>query len=183
MRNSKSIRLALPSLLIIFSFCTDNNKQEIPKQHYGVFSFEHKLKLPGTPEIIYDAITGDISGWWDHSFSESPEKFYIEAKPGGGFWEIFNDSGDGVLHATVIYAERGKALRFDGPLGLSGQAIKMVTTYNFEPLSIDSTQLTVSVHGAGELEKGADEIVKNVWFHFVFEQFKPYIEDKKHLKN
>jgi hypothetical protein len=47
------------------------------------------------PEAVYDAATGDISGWWDHYTSEHPKKLYLEAKPGGGFYEIFNDSGDG----------------------------------------------------------------------------------------
>ena len=165
-------------ILIVLHSCQDKNeKEQMPK--YGVFSFEHKLNLPGEPDEIYDAITGDISGWWDHSFSGNPAKFYIEARPGGGFWEIFDEeSGDGVLHATVIYAHRGKALRFDGPLGLSGTAIQMVTTYNFEPVGLDSTKLTVSVHGSGEMEENISEVVKNVWFHFLFERFKPYVEQK-----
>jgi len=38
----------------------------------------YQLKLPGIPTIIYDAITTDISGWWDHSFSDSPKTFYYE---------------------------------------------------------------------------------------------------------
>lgn len=146
---------------------------------YGTFSFEHKVTLPGSPEAIYDAITGDISGWWDHSFSEKPYKFYIETKPGGGFYELFNDSGDGVLHATVIAAQRGKLLRFDGPLGLAGQAIQIVTTYSFAPVETDSTQLTVSVRGAGELQPAIANIVSNVWHHFIFDRFKPYIENMK----
>ena len=156
------------------------NAQE--KMKYDIFSFEHIVTLPGNPEIIYDAITGDISSWWDHTFSEKPAKFFIEAKPGGGFWEIFDESGDGVLHAKVIFAQRGKLLRFDGPLGLSGQAIQIVTTYKFEPVVKDSTKLTVEVHGSGEMTKGTDEIVKSVWHHFIIEQFKPYIEQGKHLK-
>ncbi len=60
----------------------------------GGFAIEHALVPPGMPETIYDAITGDISGWWDHTFSEKPAKFFLEAKPGGGFWEIFAASGD-----------------------------------------------------------------------------------------
>src|SRR5262245_55635462 len=85
----------------------------------GGFVVEHELVLPGTPEAIYDALTGDVSGWWDHSFSGAPKRLYIEAKPGGGFYEIFDKSGDGAKHAEVITAERGKLLRFVGPLGLS----------------------------------------------------------------
>ena len=52
---------------------------EVTEQKYGSFNIIHELTLPGPPVTIYDAMTGDISGWWDHSFSESPLHFYIEA--------------------------------------------------------------------------------------------------------
>lgn len=152
------------------------------KAKYDVFSFDREVKLPGTPEIIFDAVTGDISGWWDHHMSENPKKFYIEPIPGGGFWEIFDDEGNGVLHARVIYADRGKMLRFDGPLGLSGQAIQVVTTYQFEPVGLDSTLFKVSVHAAGEVAEGIPAIVEKVWEHFIFEQLEPYIQSGKHLE-
>jgi len=146
---------------------------------YGVFSFEQQLTLPGSPNYIYDHITGDISGWWDHSFSDKPYKFYIEPKPGGGFYELFDDKGNGVKHATVIYANRGEMLRFEGPLGLSGMAINLVCTYKFEPKGADSTILHLSVHGAGEVPAGTPAIVESVWHHFLFDRFKPYIEQMK----
>jgi hypothetical protein len=168
-------------VFLILSF-SSQSQAEIKELKYGSFSFEQELTLPGSPNEIYDAISGDISGWWDHSFSEHPYKFYIEAKPDGGFYEIFNDAGDGVKHATVIVADRGKMLRFDGPLGLSGMAIQVVTTYTFKPVGNDSTQLNLSVHAAGELKDGLPAIVENVWHHFLVEQFKPYIEEGKHLK-
>jgi len=158
-----------------------NGRAETKELKYGSFAIEHQLTLPGSPEIIYDAISGDISGWWDHSFSEMPYKFYIEAKPGGGFYEIFNESGDGVKHATVIVAERGKLLRFDGPLGLSGAALQLVTSYKFSAVGNDSTRLELSVHGSGELQEGLPKIIENVWSHFMFERFKPYIEAGNHL--
>ena len=151
------------------------------KPKYDVFSFEQQLTLPGTTTQIYDAITGDISGWWDHSFSEKPFKLYIDAIPGGGFYEIFNAGGDGVKHATVIYSDRGKMLRFDGPLGMSGKALQMVTTYEFIAAGSDSTTLKLSVHAAGEVTEGLPAIVESVWHHFLFERFKPYVEEGKHL--
>jgi hypothetical protein len=147
----------------------------------GGFSIQHQLTLPGTPEVIYDAITGDISGWWDHSVSGKPLKFYIDPKPGGGFYEIFNESGDGVRHATVILANRGKLLRFEGPLGLTGNAIQMVHTYEFEPIGSDSTLIKLTVNAAGQIKEGWPELVDKAWHHFLFEQFKPYIESGKHL--
>lgn len=148
----------------------------------GAFVVEHVVELPGTPETIYDAITGDISGWWDHRFSDRPARFFIEAKPGGGFYEIFDESGDGVKHAEVIYAQRGKMLRFDGPLGFSGSALKLVTTYAFEAVGEDSTRLELAVHGAGEIEDGWAEAIDRVWHHFLVERFQPYVESGEHLE-
>ena len=171
--------ILLLALLISSSILFAQNQTETK---YDVFAFDKEVILPGTPEIIFDAVTGDISGWWDHSFLESPLEFFIEPFPGGGFWEIFDDEGNGVLHATVIYADRGKLLRFDGPLGLSGTAITVVTTYEFEPVGSDSTLFRVSLHAAGEVEDGIPAIVESVWEHFIFEQLKPYIESGKHLE-
>ena len=31
------------------------------------------------PEEIYDAFTGDVKPWWDHTFSESPARLYNES--------------------------------------------------------------------------------------------------------
>lgn len=163
------------TLILALSFCIYSTAQEA-KAKYDVFSFEQQLTLPGTTTQIYDAITGDITPWWDHSFSEKPYKLYIEPIPGGGFYEIFNAGGDGVKHATVIYSDRGKMLRFEGPLGLSGRAVQMVTTYEFTAAGPDSTTLKLSVHAAGEIEEGLPAKVEGVWHHFLFDRFKPYIE-------
>jgi hypothetical protein len=168
-------------IILLFS-ATSLFSQDESKPNYDTFSFDKEVTLPGTPEIIFDAVTGDISGWWDHSMSENPKEFFIEPFPGGGFFEIFDDEGNGVLHATVIYADRGKLLRFDGPLGLSGKAIQIVTTYKFEPVGADSTLFKVSVHAAGEVDEGIPAIVESVWEHFIFDQLQPYILAGKHLQ-
>ncbi len=73
-------------------------------------------------------------------------------------------------------------LRFDGPLGLSGMAIQFVTTYQFEPVGMDSTLFKVSIHAAGEVTEGLPAIVESVWEHFIFEQLQPYIKSGKHLE-
>ena len=117
------IRWFLPTafcLMLIPQALNGQSSGDSTALKYGAFAFEIITVLPGPPETVYDAITGDLSGWWDHTFSEKPARFYLEAKPGGGFWELFDDEGNGVLHATVIYAHRPHLLRFDGPLGLSG---------------------------------------------------------------
>ena len=153
-----------------------------PLKPASVFSFSFEVTLPAPPEEIYDALTGDISGWWDHHFSEKPYRLFIEAKPGGGFMEIFDASGDGARHATVILAERGKRLRFDGPLGLSGHAIQTVTSYDLAAAGRGHAKLTVSVHGSGEMDDTVPGVVEKVWKHFILERFKPYVESGAYKK-
>ncbi len=170
----KNLIISFTIIALIGMMSLVSNAQE-QKPRYDVFSFEQQLTLPGTTTQIYDAITGDVSGWWDHSFSEKPYKLYIDPIPGGGFYEIFNAGGDGAKHATVIYSDRGKMLRFDGPLGLSGRAVQMVTTYEFIENGPDSTTLKLSVHCAGEIEDGLAAKVDSVWHHFLFDRFRPYI--------
>ncbi len=168
--------------ILIFPLSKSQLLAGIKQLSFNCFAIDHAILLPAAPETIYDAITGDISAWWDHSFSDKPAKFFIEARPGGGFYEIFDESGDGVLHATVIVADRGKLFRFDGPLGLSGRAVKSVYTYEFEPIGSDSTYLKFSAHFFGETEEGLPQTIESVWYHFLFERFRPYIEEGRYLK-
>lgn len=179
-RGSIEMRSVLIFNFIVFIFINELTAQN-NEISYGQFSFSFDVKLPGTPESVYDLATGDISGWWDHSMSEKPYKLFIEAKPGGGFYELFDEKGNGVKHAEVIYADRGKLLRFDGPLGLSGKAIQIVTTYKFEKIGSDSTLINLTVNAAGQMEKDLDKVVKGVWHHFLVERFKPFVKNK--LKN
>jgi hypothetical protein len=148
----------------------------------GAFEVTQRVILPGTPEQIFDAVTGDISGWWDHTVSGDPLKLYIEAKPGGHFWEVFDEDGNGVIHATVTAAHRGKMLRFVGPLGLAGNSIEMVHTYEFSTVDKSNTLLKVTVRAHGHVEAGWAETVDGVWQHFIHEQLKPYVESGKHLE-
>jgi len=144
----------------------------------GAFAFTFERTVPGTRRETYDALTGDISGWWDHTLATTPYRLYIEPRPGGGFYEIFNESGDGVRHAVVTAAERGVLLRFEGPLGLAGNALFMVATYELAEVGNEgtSTNLKVTVHAAGEMQEGWAETVQGVWHHFIDERFVPYME-------
>ena len=144
----------------------------------GGFAFTFERTVPGTRRETYDALTGDISGWWDHTLATTPVRLYIEPRPGGGFYEIFNESGDGVRHAVVTAAERGVLLRFEGPLGLAGNALFMVATYELAEVGNEgtSTNLKVTVHAAGEMQEGWAEAVEDVWHHFIDERFVPYME-------
>jgi uncharacterized protein YndB with AHSA1/START domain len=147
---------------------------EVKSAEKGKFRVEQEWILPATPNEVYDAVTGDISGWWDHSFSGHPKKLYIEARAGGGFYEVFDDVGNGAMHATVIYADRGKRLRFTGPLGFAGRAVDLVTTYDFAAAE-GGTKLHLTVAAAGDVDEQLAGIVDGVWHHFLDERLRAYI--------
>ena len=140
----------------------------------GAFSFQDSVTVPVSPEDAFDRFL-EVDAWWDHRFSEDPVGFYIEARPGGGFYEIFDESGDGILHATVIAVSRGAFLRLRGPLGLSGYALDGVYSLTFRPQG-SGTTVHLEVHGAGEVEEGWDRTIQRVWHHFLAERYKPYVE-------
>jgi uncharacterized protein YndB with AHSA1/START domain len=154
---------------------------EVKSLAIGGYSIELEVVLSAPPEAVYDAATGDVSGWWDHHFSEHPKKLYIEPKPGSGFYEIFNDAGDGVLHATVNLAERGKRLRFTGPLGLSGRAVDLVTTWEFKPEGA-GTRMRVTCNAVGQLSMEEAKAIDQVWQHFIGDRLKGYIESGAYRK-
>lgn len=139
---------------------------------FGTFAFEDTVRVPGTAEAAFDAFV-NVNAWWDHRFSESPARFFIEPKPGGGFWELFDNKGNGVRHATVIYVQRPSTLRMEGPLGLSGNAVQMVFTLQFSPVD-DSTAVYLDVHVAGEVRPEWPAAVKQVWRHFM-ERYQAYV--------
>jgi uncharacterized protein YndB with AHSA1/START domain len=179
-----SIKKSVPLFLLAASLvCTllPTLHAETKEIKTAAFQIQQEVIIAAKPESVYDAATGDISGWWDHHMSEHPKKLYIEAKPGGCFCEIFDDAGNGAQHALVIYADRGKMLRFTGPLGFSGMAIDSVTTYEFLP-DPAGTKLRVTVNITGQIDEKTAQLVDGVWHHFIAERLKPYVESGANSK-
>jgi hypothetical protein len=144
------------------------------------FSFVDSVMLPVSADSAFDVMTGDVSPWWDHHFSEHPKALIIEPKAGGAFIELFDDQGNGVHHAIVTYADRGKRLRMEGPLGLAGAALLHVATWDYEPRPGGCmVKLTVNMQGQIDAETAA--LVAKVWHHFLYDGVKGYLE-KKTLK-
>ena len=87
---------------------------------------------------------------------------------------------DSLTH-LVIYADRGKMLRFTGPLGFSGMAIDSVTTYEFLPDPV-GTKLRVTVNITGQIDEKTAQLLDGVWRHFIVERLKPYVESGTNSK-
>lgn len=143
----------------------------------GSFGFDLEVTVPTTPDETWRAFTEETLEWWDYHFSEHPQKLSFDARPGGGFVEVFDDAGNGAWHATVILADRPRRLRFTGPLGLSGTAIDMVHSLELEPVP-EGTKIKLTVHAVGEIPPSTGDVVRRVWNHFLVERFKPYLVGK-----
>lgn len=139
------------------------------------FTITQRFEIAAPPKVVFRAATGDVSPWWDHTFSARPRALVLEARPGGRFYERFEEGLAGAVHAEIIYVQAPKVLRMEGPLGLSGKAITMVTTYDLEAIA-GGTALTVTVNAAGQLSEADEGLVEGVWRHFIAERLKPYVE-------
>ncbi|GAB4121701.1 MAG: hypothetical protein Kow00104_05280 [Rhodothalassiaceae bacterium] len=135
----------------------------------GAFLHKKSVLLDATPAEVWDAVTGDIGGWWDHKFSAgAPARFFIEARPGGGFWEYFDPEGlTGVRHAVVIFSNGRDRLVFDGPLGFNGHAVSIVTGYEITDLHDGKSRLDLSLSYAGAEQDGWRDAMIGVWDHFL----------------
>lgn len=134
-------------------------------------------------EEVWDAATGDVSPWWDHSFALEPAELHIEAEFGGRFYERLEaGSSDGALHATVIYVDAPQSLRLHGPLGLSGRSVDLVSSWTLTELTDTSTRFTVELSMHGEIDEDLARTVRQVWQHFIGTRLKPYVEAGCHLE-
>ncbi len=154
----------------------------------SAFALEQEVVVPGDANAAFDAFTGDILPWWDHHYSPEPLALVIDPRPGGHFYETFDEEGNGVIHATVTLARRGSELIFRGPLGFGAMGVHfdMVHRVTFveEPTEDGGvrTRVAVAVHGLGEIQDGWAQAVQGVWKHFLVEQFEPYVSSGKHLE-
>ena len=142
------------------------------------YSFTDSVMLPVSPDSAFDAMTGDVSPWWDHHMSEHPVALVIEPKPGGAFYERFDNQGNGAKHATVTYADRGKRLRMEGPLGLAGDAILHVVTWDYEARP-GGCMVKLTCNMEGQIDEKTATLVQKVWHHFLYDGIQAYLTPKK----
>lgn len=141
------------------------------------------VEIAAPVEAVFEAATGDVTGWWDHSFWPDPAQMVIEPRFDGRFYERFEaDQDNGSLHARVIFVNAPHELRLHGPLGLSGRAVDLVSSWRLDAAADGAaTAFTVELHMAGEVDAELAGVVRTVWHHFIAERLKPYVEAGCHL--
>lgn len=144
------------------------------------------LSLRNVEDLLHergiDVTHETVRFWWDHSFSLNPAEMVIEPAFGGRFYErLYADQDDGALHATIIYVDAPTKLTMNGPLGLSGRAVDLVSAWTLSEPELGGTEFTVDLSMAGELDSDLASAVSGVWDHFIRERLKVYIEAGCHI--
>ena len=147
------------------------------------FRTTQTIEINAPREAVWDAATGDVLPWWDHTYSGGPAELVIEPTFGGRFYERFEaGSDDGMLHAEVIFANAPQTLRLHGPLGLTGRSYNLVTSWTLEATDDGRTLFTVDLAMHGEIDENLAGIVHGVWTHFIGTRLKTYMETGCYLE-
>ena len=90
---------------------------KVVSQNATGFMVTHEADVAVAPQAAYDAFV-KIGQWWSdtHSFSGAAKNISIEAKAGGCWCETLPNGGS-VRHMTVVHANPGVMLVFNGGLG------------------------------------------------------------------
>jgi uncharacterized protein YndB with AHSA1/START domain len=120
------------------------------------FVVTHRKDVAAPPGRVFEAI-GDIGRWWNpqHSYSGNAANLKLDLQAGGCFCERWD--GNSIVHAEVIYVQRGKAVRLLGGLGpLQPLAVNGVLTIALAAVE-DRTVMTWTYRVAGPADAGLQE--------------------------
>jgi len=83
----------------------------------AVLETHMEIRITGSPEKVWKALTDDIGAWWPEEFyaggKPDERSFQLEAEPGGRMYESW-DGGGGVLWGTVVALDPGRQLQVLG---------------------------------------------------------------------
>jgi hypothetical protein len=138
----------------------------VVSQSANGFVITHDANVAVDPKDAFDAFV-KIGSWWndDHSFSGAAKNISIEPKAGGCWCEALPNGGS-VRHMTVVHANPGVLLVFNGglgPLQFMGVAGSMKVSFKAQD---KGTQISV-VYAVGgydpdsfkDISKGVDAVL------------------------
>ena len=74
-------------------------------------------------------------------------------------------------------------MRLHGPLGLSGRAVDLVTSWTLtEGETPDTTLFRIDLAMMGDIDAELADVVRSVWVHFIEARLKTYVEAGCHLE-
>ena len=144
-----------------------------PSETGRVLRVEQEVRIKGSPERVFEALTTGIGEWWPHRF-RADARVVLEPRVGGRFFEDWGD-GRGALFAEVTFVDPPVKLCTRGPMGMRGAA----STVKWYTLERDGsgTIVKVSLHAWGDI---SDEVAASYTAgtrSILVEALKPYIEE------
>ncbi|MCB2200980.1 metalloregulator ArsR/SmtB family transcription factor [bacterium] len=135
---------------------------------------EQDVLIQATPEEVFDKLTGDVTSWWNHGFSESPHAIKLEPHVGGRFYEEFGGEGDGALYCTVTYVDRPHSLSMQGSMGMR-EPVTGSIKFELEKEG-DGTRLKLSHHAFGLIDDEKEANYTVGWKVLLGERLKRLVE-------
>ena len=122
-------------------------RAKVVSQGASGFMIAHEAEVAVDPKAAYDAFV-EVGRWWNdsHSFSGAAKNLSIEPKAGGCWCEALPNGGS-VRHMTVVHANPGAMLVFNGglgPLQFMGVAGSMQVSFKAKG---SGTQVSVCICG------------------------------------
>lgn len=144
----------LTFFLFCLSICLQVQAEVISAADHG-FHVQTVVSIDAHPDEVYDALTRQISQWWDasHSYSGEGNNFYMEARANGCFCEMLPNGGS-VMHMLIAHADPGKTLRLLGGLGpLQEMGIHGAMTFSLKETE-NGTELSMTYIVSGYVKDG-----------------------------
>lgn len=142
--------------LIVLSMVASPAAAKVVHSGPGGFEVEHKVDLSVTPEKAWDAFE-QVGSWWsdEHTYSGKAANMRLALSLGACFCEIFEETGGGIEHLRVAYAEPRKRAVLTGSLGpLLYEATSAVMDLKVEPAS-GGSRVTMNYRASGFYKDGA----------------------------
>ncbi len=125
---------------------------------------------------VWAALTNDIGRWWAVRLGEEGSSISLDPRLGGHFEERWGD-GEGIVWGCVIDLRRGKRLRLNGNLGMTGAGTNDFT-YELEEKG-KNTLLKLSHHGIGYRDPETEENYRKGWITLFNDYLTPWLVDGK----
>ncbi len=156
-RVTRTVAVALPLLLAVRP--APAASQSPPSG----FVVHHETHIDAPPARVYEALVGEIGGWWnpEHTFSGDARNLSLDDGPGGCLCEEL-PGGGGVEHLRVVYVDPPRLLRLSGALGpLQGSALAGTLTWTLAAAD-GGTRLELTYAVGGFMEGGFEGIAPAV---------------------
>lgn len=137
------------------------------------FKIEQEIKIKGTRQNVFKALTEDIDKWWKYRvLNDEKTTLSVDPRVGGLFLET-NDIG-GALWGTVTFIKENEEIRLNGLLGMNG-AVNSSYSYKLEEEG-DFTILKLSHHAVGLLDPEWHQMHHKGWQELLGDFLKNYVE-------